>query len=117
MSSSLSPRSTSEAGSAGLSLVELLVVVSIVSILLLAINGLLDSSLRGATYASDKNDLSQQARFAMGRMSRALNRSSRLVLPLVDNPGTTQLENIRDPGVFAVAMDAAMDRDSDGFCF
>ena len=114
MSSSLSQRAIRKAG-AGFSLVELLVVVSIVSILLLAINGLLDSSLKGATYATDKNDLTQEARFALQRMSRAIKRTNQLVLPLADNPNTAWLENIRDPGVLAVALDASMDRDSDGF--
>lgn len=115
MNSRPSPVSTRGTASAGFSLVEMLIVVAIVSILLLAITGLLDASLKGASYASDKNDLTQQARFALQRMSTGIKRTHQLVLPLVDNPGTTQLENIRDPGVLAVAMDANLDRDRDGY--
>ena len=115
MNSRLSQRNTRVAGNTGFSLVELLMVVAIVSILLLAINGLLDSSLKAARVSTDKNNLTQEVRFALQRMSRSIERTDRLVLPLADHPGTSQLEHIRDPGVLAVAMDASMDRDEDGF--
>ncbi len=57
--------------------------------------------------------LTEDGRFAMERMVTAVRDTSRLLLPLAENPGTAWSESVRD--VLAVALPPALDRDQDGF--
>ena len=79
---------------------------------MVSLNGLLSSSLQVRETAQRKNALSREARFAMDRITTAVERSPRLVLPMVDDPGTGQDESIRD--VLTVLLDPSRDLDNDG---
>jgi prepilin-type N-terminal cleavage/methylation domain-containing protein len=99
----------------GFTLVELLLVLAIAGVLLSAVGGLIGSALRTQTTVRERNDLTRQARFAMGRMVAAVRDTRRLMIPLAENPATAWSESLRDPGVLAVTLDPTIDRDADGF--
>jgi type II secretory pathway pseudopilin PulG len=99
---------------AGISQVEIIIAVVIVSFVILAISGVINNALQVREYSREQNDLTQQAQFAMQRMVTAVSRTRRLILPLADNPNTAYSESIRDPGVLAVTLDPTLDRDSNG---
>jgi prepilin-type N-terminal cleavage/methylation domain-containing protein len=99
----------------GFTLFELLLVLAIAGVLLSAVGGLIGSALRTQTTVRERNDLTRQARFAMGRMVAAVRDTGRLMIPLAENPATAWSESLRDPGVLAVTLDPTIDRDADGF--
>jgi prepilin-type N-terminal cleavage/methylation domain-containing protein len=99
----------------GFTLVELLLALAVAGLLLSAVGGLIGAALRTQTTVRERNDLTQQARFAMGRMVAAVRDTRRLLLPLAENPATAWSEALRDPGVLAVTLDPTIDRDADGF--
>ena len=78
----------------------------------------------------EHDQLTQDARFAMSRMTRAVRESRKLMLPLPDKPGTDWRENVREEtipasppegsstkatAVLAVSLSARVDLDADGF--
>lgn len=115
---------------AGYTLVELLIATALAAILFTGLGSLMGQALETRDVAREQNDLAEQARFALAHMVRAVSRSPRLLLPLNDNPNTTDLqEHIRaetvpasppPPGstkataVLAVTLDPATDLDGDG---
>ncbi len=78
----------------------------------------------------DHGQLTQDARFAMSRMTRAVRESRKLILPQPDKPVTNWRENVREEtipasapegsstlatAVLAVSLSARIDLDADGF--
>ncbi len=114
----------------GASLVELLVVLMIVTVLLSALGSVVGTALQSQAAVGDQNDLTREARFAMGRMVQAVNHTRLLLLPLNDKSSTNWKENIREEtvppttptddstkytAVLAVTLPLYSDLDGDGF--
>jgi len=97
----------------GLTLLELLLAMTIASVLMAALFGVVGESLAVWTASRSHLERLEQARFAMERMTSAVRGTSRLLLPLAENPATAWSESVRD--VLAVALDPTLDRDDDGF--
>ncbi|MEE9279936.1 MAG: prepilin-type N-terminal cleavage/methylation domain-containing protein [Myxococcota bacterium] len=100
-------------GEGGFTLLELLVVLVAGAMLLAGLSGALGQALRVWGLVQERQDLAQQARFALDRMVAAANGTTRLLLPLPENAATGYSESVRD--VLAVALDPVIDRDRDGF--
>ena len=114
----------------GMTLVELLMVLAIASILILALSGVAGRALQTHGVVHERNQITQQAQFALQRMVRAVSNTRRLLLPLADNPNTNWPENIREEtvppsppigastmatAVLAVTLPRYSDLDGDGF--
>ncbi len=115
----------------GFTLVELLVALAIASALIAGLGGVMGQVVATHDAVRDKNDLTQQASFAMQRMVQAVGNTRLLLLPLNDIPASNWPENIReqtvDPptppigdstlatAVLAVTLSAYQDLDGDGF--
>ena len=99
----------------GLSLVELMAAITISTLIIAGLGGVVSQALETERVVRENNDVQQQARFAMQQMVQAISRSQRLMLPLAENPNTVWSESVRDPGVLAVTMDPTLDRNKDGF--
>ena len=113
----------------GYTLIELLIALALSALLFVGLGSVLGQVLDTREAVHGKNDLIGQARFAMQQMVRAVSRSPHLLLPLNDNPLTTDLtENIREQtvpasapetgstlatGVLAVTLDTMIDLDGD----
>lgn len=97
----------------GYSLLELTLALSVAAILILGINGLLNSALQAVRLSHSQNNALQQARFAMQQMVQAVAGSQRLMIPLGENPATAWSESVRD--VLAVTLNPTLDRDKDGW--
>ncbi len=100
--------------SSGFSLTELLVALALSALLLGALGQVTGESLGLREQARARNDALEDARFALERMAQALRTTRRLVLPRPDDPRSAQDESDRDPGVLALTLDPALDRDLDG---
>ena len=98
---------------AGMTLIELLLALAIGTLLVAGLAGMVEQSLAAWDATRERNDLTQQARFAMERMTAAVSASPVLLLPLAENPGTAYSESLRD--VLATGLDPNLDRDGDGF--
>ena len=113
----------------GFTLLELLIASILSAIILVGVGRLLQTSIGTEAAVIERNQLTQDARFAMERMVRTAQASPRLLLPLADNPGTNWPENIRDEtvppsppigdsvlatAVFAVTLPLDVDLDADG---
>lgn len=114
---------------AGFTIIELLVSLTIGALLLTALAGLVDTALATRDDTRLGNDALQDARFAMQRMVTATRDTDRLLLPLADNPNTNWRENVREQtvpasapegdstlatAVLAVTLDPYLDIDGDG---
>ena len=114
----------------GITLIELLVTVAIAAMIMLGLSGVVSQALQTEDAVRERNELTQQARFAMQRMVAAVQGTRRLLLPLADNPGTSWREHVREesvpPGapegtstrataVLAVTLPPSIDRDRDGW--
>jgi type II secretory pathway pseudopilin PulG len=97
----------------GFTLLEAALALAIAAILFGALAGLTGQSLQALTLVREHEALNEDARFAMERMVAAVRGTSRLLLPLAENPATPHSEAVRD--VLAVALPPALDRDQDGF--
>ncbi len=115
--------------SQGFTLVELAISLVIGAMLTVSLSGMLSAGLDSRAHASERDDLTQQARFAMQQMTRAVTGATRLLVPLDDNPSTGYPENLREqtvppspppPGstlasaVLALTVDPSLDLDGDG---
>ncbi len=115
---------------AGFSLLELLLALTIAGLLLAGLAGVVGNSLQVQAQAQNSNALTRQARFALQRMSAAVQGSRRLLLPLADNPATNWPEHIRmesvpaqppqgsslkATAVLALTLDPTLDLDGDGW--
>ena len=114
----------------GYTLIEMLIALALSVILFAGLGSVIGQILDTREAVHAKNDLTQQARFAMQQMVHAVSRSPRLLLPLNDKSSTTDLtESIREetvppstpePGstlataVLAVTLDPTVDLDGDG---
>jgi prepilin-type N-terminal cleavage/methylation domain-containing protein len=114
---------------AGFTLVELLVALAIASVLIAGLGGVMGQVTATHDAVRDKNDLTQQARFAMQRMVQAVGNTRLLLLPLNDMPASNWPEHIREQtvpptapvgdstlatAVLAVTLPAYQDLDGDG---
>jgi type II secretory pathway pseudopilin PulG len=99
--------------SSGFTLLETLLALAIATLLLGGLAGVTGQSLQAWTLVREREALTQGAQFAMERMVGAVRGTSRLMLPLAENPATAWSESVRD--VLAVALDPGLDRDQDGF--
>jgi prepilin-type N-terminal cleavage/methylation domain-containing protein len=97
----------------GFSLIELLAVLVIASLILAALAGVVSQSLETERVVRSHNELQQQMRFAMKTITKAVQSSTTLLVPLAENPSTLYSESIRD--VLAITLDPNLDRDKDGF--
>ena len=113
----------------GFTLVEMLIATALAGLLIAGLNGAIGQALTIQDSVSKKNDLTQQARFAMEQMVRAVSQSRLLMLPMADKSVTLFVENIREqtvpasappPGsslgtaVLAVTLPAYFDLDGNG---
>ena len=114
----------------GITLVELLITVAIATLLIAGLSGIVSIGLQSEDAIRERNDLTQQARFAMQRMVAAVHGTRRLMLPLADNPNTDWSEHVREESVpakvpegsskkatavLAVTLSVTQDIDEDGF--
>ncbi len=97
----------------GLGLVELLISLTVAAILMGGVMTVVGESLNTEVIIRQRMELTQQAHFAMQRMSKAVGKTRYLMLPLVENPATAWSESVRD--VLAVSLDPTLDRDADGW--
>ena len=80
----------------GVSLLELLAALVVMSILIMALDSIVKLALDSRDATHQHNQLHEQAQFAMQRMTMASNNTSQLLLPLEDNLNTNWPENIRE---------------------
>jgi len=114
----------------GFTLVELLMAVALASLLMLGLSGVASQAIQTHDMVREKNRLTEQARFAMQQMVRAVSYSRLLLLPQNDRPASNWLENVREQtvpattptddsskytAVLAVTLPASFDLDADGF--
>ncbi len=114
----------------GFTLVEMLIATALAGLLIAGLNGVIGQALTIQDSVSEKNDLTQQARFAMEQMVRVAGHSRLLLLPLSDNPSTNWRENMREQtvpaslpegsstratAVLAVTLPLYFDLDADGY--
>jgi prepilin-type N-terminal cleavage/methylation domain-containing protein len=83
----------------GFTLVELLLALAIAGLLVAALSGLVGQALEVRAAVAERNELTRQARFAMGRMVRAVEHARVVLLPLADHPNTDWRENVREETV------------------
>ena len=110
----------------GYTLIELLIALALSAILFTGLGSVVGQVLETRETVHDKNDLTQQARFAMQQMVHAISRSPHLLLPLNDSSNTNWPDNIREEpsapvgdstlstAVLAMTLDPAQDLDGDG---
>lgn len=113
----------------GFTYVEILITVAIAGIIMLALMGVVNTATESSRLVKARNDLNQQARFALDRMVDMTSRSHRLMLPLRDKPDSNWPENIREQtipasapigdstfasAVLAVTLPRDIDLDQDG---
>ena len=83
----------------GYTLIELLIALALSAILFTGLGSVVGQALDIHDTVRDNNDLTQQARFAMQQMVRAVSRSPRLLLPLNDSSNTNWPDNLREETV------------------
>lgn len=97
----------------GFTLVEILITLAIASTLIIGIGGVVLGALDLWDSRGSRQELINQANFAMNRITNAVTRTNRLLVPLADNPATSYNESLHN--VLAVTLDPTLDRDTDGF--
>lgn len=100
--------------STGFTLVEVLVAVLMTSLIVLGLSNVVSGTRLVGERAAVRAERLEEARFALDRMVRVIEDSSRLFIPRPDDPRTPQDESVRDPGVLALALPFNIDRDLDG---
>jgi len=120
----------SRRASAGLTLVELLVTLALAAVVMAGLSGVIGTGLQVQAHTQLRNDLTQQASFALQRMASSVRNSRRLLLPLNDNPATNWREHVRQQSVpaatpegdstlatavLAVTLNPTLDLDGDGW--
>jgi len=110
----------------GYTLIELLIALALSAILFTGLGSVVGQAIDSRGAVQETNALTQQARFAMQQMVRAVRRSPHLLLPLNDSSNTNWPDNIREEpaapvgdstlatAVLAVTLDPAQDLDGDG---
>jgi len=122
-------RYSTSRSSRGFTLIELLIALALAAMLFAGLSGVMGQALDIHDTVNEKNDLTRQARFAMGQMLRAVSRSPHLMLPLADSANTDWPDNLREQtvppsppvgsstlatAVLAVTLDPTVDLDGDG---
>jgi len=87
----------------GFTLVEMLIATALAGLLIAGLNGVIGQALTIQDAVSEKTKLTQQARFAMEQMVRAVRQSRKLLRPMADKSTTTFVENIREQTIPASA--------------
>ena len=113
----------------GYTLIEVLITLAIAAVLMATLGGVLGRVLQTHDAVREKNNLAEQARFAMQQMVWAVSQSRLLLLPMADKTSTVFVENVREqtnppspppPGsslataVLAVTMPTSVDLDASG---
>lgn len=93
----------------------MLAALILVGFLMAGLTRTVDNVMDVQNRARASHDAQEESRYALERMVEAVSRSERLLVPQAENPGTTRLESIRDPGVLAVTLNHDRDLDGDGF--
>ena len=101
-------------GSAGFSLIEVMIAVLLTAILAASLGHVIGSAFDVHDEVRARSDANRQGLFVIGRMQRAVHGASQLIVPQAERPGTAHSESVRDPGVLAVTLDPSIDRDADG---
>lgn len=83
--------------------IEMLLSVTIMGMVMLALMGVVNTATETSEEVRTNNDLTRQARFALVRMVKMTSTSTRLLLPLIDNPATNWPENLREQTIPASA--------------
>ena len=97
----------------GFTLLEILLALAIAGVLLAALSNVISTALDAEQATRLQNNTLQQARFALQRITHAVSKSQRLLIPLAENSATTWSESVRN--VLAVSLDPTLDRDKDGW--
>ncbi len=97
----------------GLSLIELTISLAIAAVVLAGVMTIVGETLATEAAVKQRFEMTQQARFAMQRMTNSVGKTRYLMLPLTENPATAWSESVRD--VLAVTLDPTLDRDNDGW--
>ena len=90
------PQRITAPGESGLSYVEVLITVAITGMIVLALMGVVNTAAESSQEVLGKTALARDARAAMTRMVDNTRHSSRLLLPLRDNPSTNWPEDLRE---------------------
>lgn len=106
----------------GVTLVELMLSLTISSMLLLGLYQLVSAGFGTQQNVEEQTELVARAQFAMARMVEAVAGGGVLLVPMIDNPGTGDVESLREKTVgesrgyalLAVTLDARTDLDGDG---
>ncbi len=119
-----------ERESGGFTLIELLVALALASLILIGTSGLVNNVLGTEDVVAERNQLQQDARFAMHRMTTAVAETRNLMLPMPDKPDTDWRENVREEtvpasppegsstkatAVLATSLSEFVDLDANGF--
>jgi len=115
---------------AGVTLIELLVSLMVMTLLFAGLNSIVTGLLGSSEYVAERTALTREAEFAMARMVRTVSHSRMLLLPLEDKPLSDWPEHIREQtvppsppigsstnatAVLAVTLPTFSDLDFDGF--
>jgi type II secretory pathway pseudopilin PulG len=113
----------------GVTLVELLIAFALGALIVAGMSTVMEGLAQTQAAIQERNQLTEDGRFAMERMVRALSHSRRLLVPLADNSLTNWPENIREEtlpasppvgdstkatAVLAVTAPEYLDLDGDG---
>ena len=113
----------------GFTLIEVLMTMVIGSVLILGVSNVMSRTLQARDVAHIQNELTRQSRFALQQLVKGVAQTGSVQLPLLDNPLTTDAENIREQffpaspppdddgfagAVLAVTPSALTDLDGDG---
>jgi len=113
----------------GVTLLELLIAVALGALIVAGMSAVMRELRQTQAAIQERNNLTEDGRFAMQRMVRALSHSRRLLLPLADKPSTNWREQVREQtvppsppegdstnatAVLAVTVPEYIDLDADG---
>lgn len=113
----------------GFTLIELLVALALSALILVGTSGLMKNAIGTEAAVAERNQLQQDARFALQRMVKAAAESRQLMLPMPDKPATDWRENVREEtvpasppegsstkatAVLVVTLGASVDLNADG---
>jgi type II secretory pathway pseudopilin PulG len=110
----------------GHTLVELLIALSLAAIVMLGLARVVRSSAASEAQRDERDALAANVQIALERMTAGVRDTTRLLLPLADDPGTVANEAVREQSiparaghasetaVLAVALPRTLDRNGDG---
>lgn len=114
----------------GITLLELLIAVALGALIVAGVSAVSRELTQTQAAIQERNRLTEDGRFAMERMVRAVSHSGRLLLPLADKPASSWREHVREQtvpasppegdstnatAVLAVTLPSYFDLDSDSF--